>query len=157
MSTSKAKQPNSRHCFVCGLENISGLGLTFYEDGPGQVSAECNVPENYQGYPGFVHGGIVSAMLDEAMGRAVMVGDHTHFTVTAKVEVRFREPVPIDRPLRLVGRIERQRGRFSFASASLRKPDGTLLADAEGMLADFPGKFGESEQLAALGWKVYPD
>jgi hypothetical protein len=51
-------QPNSRHCFVCGLENQFGLKLRFYETGPGEVTAEYTVPDQFQGYPGLVHGGI---------------------------------------------------------------------------------------------------
>jgi hypothetical protein len=69
------KQPNSRHCFVCGLENEYGLGLRFYEIGPDEVTATVSIPEQYQGYPGVVHGGITAAMLDEVLGRAAMVGD----------------------------------------------------------------------------------
>ncbi len=52
------KQPNSRHCFVCGLENEYGLGLRFYEVGPDEVTATVTIPDQYQGYPGVVHGGI---------------------------------------------------------------------------------------------------
>ena len=56
----KRKQPNSRHCFICGLENEVGLGMAFYEVGPGEVTAEVIIPEQYQGYPGVVHGGMLS-------------------------------------------------------------------------------------------------
>ena len=77
-------QPNSRHCFVCGLENHFGLKLRFIETGPGEVSAEYTVPDQFQGYPGLVHGGIVTAMLDEVTGRAHMSDGETRFMYTAK-------------------------------------------------------------------------
>ena len=67
--TKPIMQPNSRHCFVCGLENNYGLKLRFKETGPGEVTADYTVPEHFQGYPGVVHGGIVTAMLDEVTGR----------------------------------------------------------------------------------------
>ena len=62
------KLPNSRHCFVCGLENSYGLKLAFYKDGPDKVICNYTVPHYYEGYPGVVHGGIVTSILDEAVG-----------------------------------------------------------------------------------------
>jgi uncharacterized protein (TIGR00369 family) len=153
----KTKQPNSRHCFACGVDNACGLGMTFYEVGAGRVLAEYSVPENYQGFPGIVHGGIVFTMLDEVLGRVTMVGDHTKFTVTAKVEVRFRKPVPTGEPLQIHGRVDRRRGRLFFTSAELRLPDGSIAAEAKGMMAEVPDQAFDAEQLEALGWKIYPD
>ena len=153
----KIKQPNSRHCFVCGRENPYGLKMSFYEVEPGHALAEYTVPEHYQGYPGIVHGGIVATMLDETLGRAAMVGDQNHFMVTAKVKVRYRQPVPVGIPLQIHGRLGRQRGKLIFASAELRLPDGTLAAEAEGLLVDLPDQIVDQEQLETLGWKVYPD
>jgi len=157
VETIKIKQPNSRHCFICGIENPCGLKMSFYEVEPGHAVAEYTVSERYQSYPGIVHGGIVAAMLDETLGRAAMVGDHNHLMVTAKVEVRYRKPVPVGIPLQIHGRLGRQRGKLIFASAELRLPDGTLAAEAEGLLADLPDQIADQEQLEKLGWKVYPD
>jgi len=151
------KQPNSRHCFVCGLENEYGLGLRFYEVGPDEVTAMVSIPEQYQGYPGVVHGGITAAMLDEVLGRAAMVGDHNHFRVTAKMEVHYRKPVPIGEVLTLHGKVLKRRGRYAFAHAELRLPDGSIGADADGVLADLWDDTLREEDLEALGWKVYPD
>jgi len=71
----KTKQPNSRHCFVCGLENEYGLKLKFYETAPGEIEVNYIVPERFQGYPGIVHGGITAALVDEALGRVHMGSD----------------------------------------------------------------------------------
>ena len=98
-------QPNSRHCFVCGIANPVGLHLRFYETAPGEVTVECTLPEQYQGYPGVVHGGIVAAMLDEVSGRSYMGnGESPRFMFTARLEVRYRKNVPVGQPLRLVGK-----------------------------------------------------
>jgi hypothetical protein len=59
------RQPNSRHCFVCGLENPFGLKLKFYQSKPDEVVVDCVLGEEYQGYPGVVHGGIVAAVHSE--------------------------------------------------------------------------------------------
>ena len=71
----RSPQPNSLKCFVCGLENPYGLHLRFFDSEPGEVIAEVTVPEQFQGYPGIVHGGIIAAMLDEAAGRSQMGND----------------------------------------------------------------------------------
>ena len=65
----KLKQPNSRHCFACGLENPIGLKLKFYQTAEDEVTADYVAPEEYQGYPGILHGGVTATILDEAVGR----------------------------------------------------------------------------------------
>jgi len=151
------KQPNSRHCFICGLENEYGLGMSFYDVGPGEVTATVTIPEQYQGYPGIVHGGITAAMLDEILGRAAMADDHNHFRVTAKMEIQYRKPVPTGEPLTLIGKVVKRRGHYAFAHAELRLPDGSLGAEAEGALADLKDDTLREEDLESLGWKIYPD
>jgi len=113
-------QPNSRHCFVCGLENLFGLQLRFFETGPGEVTAEYTVPEHFQGYPGVVHGGIVTAMLDEVSGRAQMNDEQTRFMYTAKLEIRFRKNVPVGAPLRVVGQVEKSKSRMASSTSARR-------------------------------------
>ena len=59
----QSRQPNSHHCFVCGLQNPFGLQLHFYDNGEDEVRCEYSIPDRYQGYPGIAHGGIVAAIL----------------------------------------------------------------------------------------------
>ena len=150
-------QPNSRHCFVCGLENQFGLKLRFFETGPGEVSAEYTVPDQFQGYPGLVHGGIVTAMLDEVTGRAHMSDGETRFMYTAKLEIRFRKNVPINTPLRVVGTTEKSKRRMASSTGKIFGPDGELLAEANALLVDLPEEAVNEVDLDALGWKVYDD
>lgn len=153
----RVKQPNSKQCFVCGLENPYGLAVSFYEESDTEVVVEYTVSERYQGYPGTVHGGIVAAILDEVVGRAAMIGRHDDFMVTAKLDLRYRMPVPLEKPLRITGRVERRRGRLAVANAEVRLPDGSVAVEAEALLVDYLDFSGDSSQLQALGWKVYPD
>lgn len=151
------KQPNSAACFVCGLDNPVGLRLEFYESGTHEVTATCLLGKAYEGYPGVLHGGIVAAILDEVGGRAVMIGDHTRFTMTAKLDVKYRQPTPTGQALTVVGRLLRRRGRLAWTHAEIRLPDGTVTAEAELTLAEQPDDFRAQGDLEALGWKVYPD
>ncbi len=155
-NTNHELQPNSRHCFVCGLDNRFGLHLRFYETGPGEVTAEYTVPEHFQGYPGVVHGGIVAAMLDELAGRVHMVGDPPRFMFTARLEVRYRKNVPVGRPLRLVGLAGKRRGRSAEATSQIFGPEGALLAEAHAVLVDVPEEVLAESDLEGLGWQVYP-
>jgi acyl-coenzyme A thioesterase PaaI-like protein len=59
------KQPNSRMRFVCGVDNPIGLYPKFYTDDEGQCVARFRPKPEHQGYPGHLHGGIISALLDE--------------------------------------------------------------------------------------------
>lgn len=154
----RAKQPNSRHCFVCGVENPIGLHLKFYETGLGEVTADLNLPATYQGYPGIVHGGIIAAMLDEAAGRAHMGPvDAPRFMFTARLDVRYRKNVPVGQPLKLVGKAGASKSRTAEAHSAIYDQEGILLADADVLLVNVPQTVIQSTDLAALGWRVYPD
>ncbi|MCC7361114.1 MAG: PaaI family thioesterase [Anaerolineales bacterium] len=151
------KQPNSAHCFVCGLNNALGLRLSFYELSDTEVTACYTPPDDYEGYPGVLHGGIVAALLDEVGSRAGMIGAPGHFMVTAHLDVKYRRPTPIGRPLTLYGRLVKRSGRRAVAAAELRLPDGGVSASADLMLADLPADTLPPGDLETLGWRVYPD
>jgi acyl-coenzyme A thioesterase PaaI-like protein len=149
-------QPNSQHCFVCGVSNPVGLHLRFFETGPGEVTADIILPSHFQGYPGITHGGIIAAMLDEVAGRSHMGNaDNPRFMFTASLKVRYRQNVPIGQPLRLVGKAGASKGRMAEASSAIYAQDGTLLADAAAILVDVPEGMVNNVDLAALGWRVY--
>jgi uncharacterized protein (TIGR00369 family) len=158
-TTMKIKQPNSLHCFVCGIENQNGLKLRFYETGPGEVTVHHTVDEHFQGYPGVVHGGIVASMLDEALGRSMMGVDpeNSRFMYTARLEIQYRKPVPVGKELTMVGRAGRRKNRSATASAAIYGPGGELLAEASAILVDIPPEVLGAYSVEELGWQVYPD
>ena len=127
--------------------------MQFYYDGQDHVVSNYTVREPFQGYPGLVHGGILSAMLDEVVGRVALIGDHHHFMMTVKLEVKFRHPVPVNTPLRLVGERVKIRGRIGQACGRIELPDGTIAVEASLVLADIPEPFRQDDP-AALGWRV---
>lgn len=156
----KTKQPNSRMCFICGVENPVGLHLHIYETAPGVVEAMFTAPEHFQGYPGVLHGGVVGAILDELSGRALMGPDPAapRFMFTARLEVKYRKNVPIGVPLRIVGKAGKSRSRSAEGWAGIYDTrDGELLAEAESLLINVPGDQFNASDLDRLGWRVYPD
>ena len=148
------KQPNSDYCFVCGRRNPNGLYMTFYDNGQNEVFSNYTVPDVFQGYPGIVHGGIVSAMLDEVVARVSMIKDPHHFMMSVKLEVKFRHPVPTETPLKIVGRIVRLRGRLGKAVGEIYLPDGQIAAESAMTLADIPAELLSHANLEALGWRL---
>lgn len=119
------------NCFACGPENPVGMHLHFDRaaDGDGVYAAVTLAPQ-YQGWRGIAHGGIVMALLDEAMAHAA--GFAGHRGVTASVNVRFRMPVPLEMPLEVRGRVNWQRRNVLGVEATIRDRDGTLLVRGEG-------------------------
>ena len=154
----KEAQSSSRQCFVCGVENPFGLHIHFYDTGPAEVTAEYTVPEHFQGYGGIVHGGVIAAMLDEVASRVYFRGDPPRLVVTAKLNIRYRNPVPVLNPIRLVGRGVEDKGRVCTALGQIWGADGTLLAEADVTLVEVPVEFLEEyAPLDTQGWKVYPE
>jgi acyl-coenzyme A thioesterase PaaI-like protein len=153
------KQPNSRHCFVCGVENPFGLMLDFYETGSGEVTVETTVPEHFQGYPGIVHGGIVAALVDEVLGRVHMGTDpeKPRFMYTAKLTIQYRKSVPTNQPIKITGRAIRSKKFSATSVAEIYNSGGELLVQAEALLVNVPEETINSVDLESLGWRVYPD
>ncbi len=142
-----ARQPSSRSCFVCGRENRAGLRARWESDRrAGEVRAEIAIPERFNGYPGVVHGGVVTALLDEAMARTALVeGGFEDLMVTARMEVAFRQPVPTATPVTVVARLRKKTGSRAQAEAELRLPDGSVAAHAEALMTRPP-------PAVAAGW-----
>lgn len=149
-------QPSSRMCFGCGIENVAGLQIRFYNDGQGKSRADVSLSDKHQGFPGIAHGGITATMLDEIMGRAAMTGNFMRLLYTAKMEVKYRKPVPLHTPLILTGRVEKDRGMIVYTVGEVRLPDGTLLAESTAVLMEIPREELEKMNTDAVGWKVYP-
>lgn len=152
------KQPNSRNCFVCGVENDYGLKLDFYQNGEGEVVVETLVSEKYQGYPGIVHGGIVASLVDEVLGRVHMglnESKQPRFMYTAKLTIQYRQPVPIGKPIKIVGQAIKSKKRTAISTAKIYNAKGETLVDAEAVLINIPDDVIDSVDLESLGWKVY--
>jgi uncharacterized protein (TIGR00369 family) len=123
------KQANSRMCLVCGLTNAAGLQASFYDIANGETVGLFTARDEHQSYPGRLHGGLITAMLDEAIGRAVMAsGGNTLWGVTAEFTTRFKKPVPLGVELRVVGRVVKQEARVFVGSGEILLPDGDVGA-----------------------------
>jgi acyl-coenzyme A thioesterase PaaI-like protein len=124
----KNKQNNSAHCLVCGLKNQFSLRTKFYEiDNKVLVGVTQGLNE-HQSYPGRMHGGIISALLDETIGRAVQIGAPDLWGVTGELNIRFKKPVPLSEPLKIVGKITKDSSRTFEGAGFIEDIEGNILA-----------------------------
>jgi len=149
------KQPNSQMCFVCGLENPIGLKMAFYEDDEGRVTAKFTPGDEHQGFPGMVHGGIVTALLDEVLGRVAIAAER--WVVTGRLNIRFRRPVPVGETLTIVGEVVNWKRRTLEARGEIRLADGQVGAEATGTFIEIPAETVERMEEALAFWQVVPD
>jgi len=118
-------------CFGCGQKNPIGLKLKFEWDGK-TACAEYSPGINYQGWPGVVHGGIIANMLDEASGWAMVFSGM--YGVTARMEILYHNPAPVNTPLIITGGITKKSGKRITTCGKVTTEDGTLIAESEILL-----------------------
>jgi uncharacterized protein (TIGR00369 family) len=118
------------NCFVCERRNDAGLRIPFFHDeGAGEVTATFTLDERFSGAPSYVHGGLLLAVLDEAMAwAAIAVGGK--FAVTHEFGVTFRYPVRVGRTYRVEARLTEQGVEAFRAEAAVLDAKGRSCADA---------------------------
>lgn len=151
------KQPSASMCYICGRDNVAGLGMSFYDDGHNMVKSVITPADHFQGYPGVLHGGVAAAMLDEVVGRSVMAGDHHHFMMTVNMTVQYRHPVPMGMELTVVGQVIKKKGRIAKAEGKIILADGTVACEAQLTLANMPQALASETRLGSLDWWVDED
>jgi len=127
-----SKQRNSRMCYICGMDNPSGLRAQFYNMEDGSVVTPFRFREEHQSFPGRVHGGLAASMLDELGLRAMWAkSSEDVFGVTMSMEVKYRKPVPYEEELIGRGIVVRETPKFVVIKSELLNRSGILLADAQ--------------------------
>ncbi|MCJ7458520.1 MAG: PaaI family thioesterase [candidate division Zixibacteria bacterium] len=117
------------NCFVCGNLNDYGLKVDFFYD-KGIARAEYVAGEKFQGYKDILHGGIISALLDEVMIKAVIA--RGILVVTAEIQVKFIKPVKIGEKLFLEGKITGEQKKIFTAEGTVSNSKGEIVAAGKG-------------------------
>lgn len=152
----KKKQQNSKTCLVCGLENEFGLKASFYELDNDELVAIFKPLEEHQSYPGRLHGGIAAAILDETIGRVIMIEDEKMFGVTVDLNLKYKKPVPLDRELRVVARLTRNSSRIFEGTGEILVANGEVAVTGWGKYMKIPiGKMTEFDPEEEK-WQVVP-
>jgi len=147
------KQENSRECLVCGLENDFGLKASFYALETQELLAVFTGKNHHQSYPGRLHGGLTGAMLDETIGRAIMLDKPDIFGVTVELNVKYKRPVPLDEEVKVIGRIVKSNRKLFEGTGEIILQDGTIAATATGKYMIMPLEKIMEDQCE-LDWQV---
>jgi uncharacterized protein (TIGR00369 family) len=123
-------------CFVCGKENPIGLKTLWSLDADGAVRARFQPSRCHQGWIGVVHGGILAALLDEAMAQRMWREGKP--AVTASLSIRYRKPAPTSGSLIAEARITSSRTSAFRLKAFVRGESGECYAEAEGTCVPLP-------------------
>ena len=132
-----AHAANNR-CFGCGPANPHGLHLQFLRAPDGFVVCTPVVSAAFDGHPGYLHGGIIATLLDEAMSKSVRVLGKS--AMTRRMDVDYRLPVPSGAPLRIEGRVVRSEHRKHWAESLIENAEGAVLARATGLFIEVTPK-----------------
>lgn len=124
-----SRNGSDRFCFACGQDNVQGLRLQF-QYSPNRAYAMLEFGHIYQGWSGIVHGGLISTILDEAMAQAVC--KHVGKAVTASIDVRFRQPLPIGERVIVIGEVISTKRKLIQARAIVKFEDDGVIAEASG-------------------------
>jgi len=122
-------------CIVRSSENLSGLGLHFEAIDDGSVNATFQCDESFEGYPGILHGGVISSVLDGAMGNCMFA--HGRATVTVEMTTRFRHPILTGQKAVASARITRSSHPLYLLEAEITQ-GGKVKATAKGKYYDQP-------------------
>lgn len=148
------KQENSKKCIVCGLKNDIGLRASFYELENGELVSIFKPIEEHQSYPERLHGGVAAAILDETIGRAIMIKNNNIWGVTVELNLKYKKPVPLNEELKVIGRITRDSSRLFEGTGEIILKNGDVAVSAAGkymkMSIDKIADFNEDHQE----WKV---
>ena len=137
-----SRVPLFPQCFVCGSENPIGLKTKFSLCDQG-VEAVFTPDETHRGYENVVHGGIISALLDEAVIWAVYASTN-QFGVTAELNIRLMKPLSIGETCTVKGVMIEDRGKLRIVEATIVNKEGELLARAEAKV--FPSQSKNSNE-----------
>lgn len=119
----------ARLCFACSQENPIGLKLRPVHDGE-KVTAEFTGGEFHQGWNDTIHGGILYTLLDEATAYAMLCSG-IEFGVTAKSEIRFKQVVPINEPIKASAWVTKLNRRLVETKGVLTVKDGTVVVEGD--------------------------
>lgn len=122
------KQYNSSMCFVCGMDNELSLKTKFYELEHKTLLAIFHGEDYHQSYPSRMHGGIISGLLDETIGRAIQIDEPDTFGVTVELEMKYVKPVPLNQTLYAVGKLTEIKRLLFYGEGYICNQAGIILA-----------------------------
>lgn len=118
----------NQKCFVTGQDNPLGLKVDFTDLGNNEIEGIFTPSEHHQGYPDHLHGGLAATLLDAAMARAV--NSLGLYGMTARMELRYRERIPVGSQIKIKAKVLQQRRSIIDLESYILLPDGKKAVEA---------------------------
>ena len=122
-------------CVACGNANVKGLHLRFDISNDGSVKGKFQCSEIFEGYPVILHGGIISLILDSAMGNCMFARGLA--TVTVEMTTKYKHPVVTKQDATVSAKITRDSHPLYLLEAEIIQ-GGKVKAMATGKYYDQP-------------------
>lgn len=152
------RQKNSRNCIICGMDNQSSVKAPFYEMEDYSIVSIFQFQDIHQSYPQRVHGGLICAMLDELIGRALWIFEPNTYGVTMNINIKYRKPVPYDTTLYGVGKLTKNTKLFFGGIGKIFDEQGQVLAEAEiSYIKQETKKIGDMEEDKEMIYEINDD
>ena len=119
-----------KNCFACGQHSGSGLKLEFTLHADNTLSGEFTISEEYQGYDGILHGGVIAAILDSSMIHLFYMKEGMELR-TAKLNIRFIKPIPVEETITVKATADSDMHHLYKARSQILICD-TVFVEAEG-------------------------
>ncbi len=123
--------PTYDPCYVCGQQNRLGLQMRFFVEDK-VVKAEFTPNESQLGYPNVVHGGILSAILDEIMGWPLALLTK-RLSVTTQLQMRFLKPVTFGQTYIVHAQVVNVERKLWKGRGEIRDKANTLYVEGSGI------------------------
>jgi acyl-coenzyme A thioesterase PaaI-like protein len=123
-------------CFGCGQANLFGLQLEVSRAADGGVEGRFFVKQDHQGPPGYAHGGVLAAALDEAM--ALLLHADGIYAVTGRLEVDLLAPAPVGTFVEVSARLDATEDLKLRLAAEATGDGGERLAVGRGTFVRVP-------------------
>lgn len=151
------KQKNSDMCVVCGMQNSLSLKTKFYAVEGDLMVGLVTGRDEHQSYPNRMHGGMISALLDEVIGRAINTVEPDAFGVTSELNVKYKKPVPLNEELKVIGKLVRNTRLVFIAEGFIEDGAGNILATATGTYIKMPVEKIAGAPLSDAQYFLVPD
>lgn len=115
------------------------IGATYQLEADRSVTCLITLEKRHQGPPGHAHGGLLAALIDEAMGAAAWATGRQ--VVAVHLEFDLKRAVPLGVQVRVHGFVTANERRKVLTTGTVTLPDGAVAVQASGVFVEAPHFF----------------
>jgi len=116
-------------CYGCGPENEHGLEASFaFDEESGEVRFNYQAKPFALGAPGFVHGGVLATIMDEAQG--VLCFHVGHMVMTDRLSMKYHKATSLFHPFQVRSWLTAVRKKRLYTRGTIHSMEGELLVSS---------------------------